>query len=69
MKILKLGEDDTYNTSDSLSSILRWITWFITSIKSITYNEDLTETVENSLKKLTDCFGLKNSNKKLKTRL
>ena len=67
-----IDQDDDENYSDSLSNILRWITWFITSIRSISpraSNEDLTETVEDSLKKLTDCFGLKNSNKKLKTKV
>jgi hypothetical protein len=33
--VLKLGDDGTYNTSSSLSVILRWFTWFMTAIKSI----------------------------------
>ena len=61
--------DDNDNYSKCLSDILHWITWFMTAIKSISPrspNKDLTETVEDSLKKLTACFGLKNSNNKFK---
>jgi hypothetical protein len=43
--VLKLGEDGTYKSSSSLSFILRWFTWFMTAIKSISLRasaEDLT---------------------------
>jgi hypothetical protein len=29
-EVLKVGEDGTYNSSSSLSIILRWFTWFMT---------------------------------------
>ena len=71
-EVLKLGEDGTYNSSSSLPVILRWFTWFMTAIKSISpraSREDLTaEKIEDSLSQLRNCFGPKNpiSNKKLK---
>jgi hypothetical protein len=71
-EVLKLGEDGTYNSSSPLSEILRWFTWFMTSIKSIdpsASSEDLTaEQIEDSLTQLRNCFGPKFpiSRKKLK---
>ena len=71
-EVLKLGEDGTYKSSSSLSEILRWFTWFMTAIKSISpraSTEDLTiEKIEDSLTQLRNCFGPKNPiySKKLK---
>ena len=71
-EVLKLGKDGTYNSSTSLSEILRWFTWFMTAIKSISpraSTEDLTvEKIEDSLTQLRNCFGPKNpiSSKKIK---
>jgi hypothetical protein len=71
-EVLKLGEDGTYNSSSSLTEILRWFTWFTTAIKSISpraSTEDLTaEKIEDSLTQLRNCFGPKNpiSSKKIK---
>jgi hypothetical protein len=71
-KVLELGEDGTYKSSSSLSEILRWFTWFMTAIKSISpraSSEDLTvEKIEDSLTQLRNCFGPKNpiSSKKIK---
>jgi len=71
-ELLKIGPDGTYNSSTSLSEILRWFTWFMTSIKSFSpraSSEDLTaEKIEDSLVQLRSCFGLKTamSTKKLK---
>ena len=71
-EVLKLGEDGTYNSSTSLSEILRWFQWFLTAIKSISprsSSEDLTaEKVQKSLTQLRDCFGPKHpiSSKKIK---
>ena len=71
-EVLKLGEDGTYKSSSSLSEILRWFTWFMTAIKSISlraFTEDLTvEKIEDSLTQLRNCFGPKNPiySKKLK---
>ena len=59
-EIIKLGEDGTYKSSSSLSEILRWLTWFMTAIKSISpraSSEDLTaENIEDSLTQLRNCF-------------
>jgi hypothetical protein len=69
---LELGEDGTYNSSSSLSEILRWFTWFMTAIKSISpraSSEALTaEKIEDSLIQLRNCFGTKYpiSSKKIK---
>ena len=71
-RLLEIGEDGTYKSSSSLSEILRWFTWFMTSIKSISpraSSEDLTvEKIEDSLTQLRNCFGPKNpiSSKKIK---
>ena len=71
-ELLKIGPDGTYNFSTSLSEILRWFTWFMTSIKSFSpraSSEDLTvEKIDDSLVQLRSCFGLKTaiSTKKLK---
>jgi hypothetical protein len=71
-EVLKLGEDGTYKSSSSLSIILRWFTWFMTAIKSISpmaSTKDLTvEKIEDSLTQLRNCFGPKNpiSSKKIK---
>jgi hypothetical protein len=70
-EVLKLGKDGTYNSSSSLSEILRWLTWFMTAIKSIppsASSEELTiEKIDDSLSRL---FGLKYpiSSKKIKIR-
>jgi hypothetical protein len=52
-RLLEIGEDGTYNSSTSLSEILRWFTWFMTSIKSFpprASSEDLTaEKIDDSL--------------------
>ena len=72
-KILELGEDQTYNSSSSLSEILRWFSWFMVALKSVSpraSSEDLTaKNIENSHTELRKCFGPKYpiSNKKLKT--
>ena len=62
-KILEPGDDGTYDSSTSLTDILRWFTWFMVAIKSVSpsaSNEDLTpENVENSLTQLRKCFGPK----------
>jgi hypothetical protein len=71
-EVLKLGKDGTYNSSSSLSEILRWFTWFMTAVKSISpraSTEDLTvEKIEDSFTQLRNCFGPKNpiSSKKIK---
>jgi len=71
-ELLKIGRDGTYNSSTSLSEILRWFTWFMTSIKSFSpraSSEDLTtEKIDDSLTQLRNCFGPKNpiSSKKVK---
>ena len=71
-KVLEPGDDGTYNSSSSLSIILRWFTWFMTATKSISpraSTEDLTaEKIEDSLTQLRNCFGPKNpiSSKKIK---
>ena len=71
-ELLKIGPDGTYNSSTSLSEILRWFTWFMTSMKSFSpraSREDLTaEKIDDSLVQLRSCFGLKTaiSTKKLK---
>ena len=60
-RLLESGEDGTYNSSTSLSEILRWFTWFMTSIKSVSpraSSEDLTaEKIDDSLTLLRSCFG------------
>ncbi|EGF80514.1 hypothetical protein BATDEDRAFT_88738 [Batrachochytrium dendrobatidis JAM81] len=52
--------DRTYKTSTSLSEILRWFTWFMTAIKSVSpraSSEDLTDTMTtDSLTRLRSCF-------------
>ncbi|KAK5669306.1 hypothetical protein QVD99_003706 [Batrachochytrium dendrobatidis] len=62
-KMLELGQDGTYKTSTSLSEILRWFTWFMTAIKSVSpraSSEDLTDTmIADSLTQLRECFGPK----------
>jgi hypothetical protein len=71
--LLELGEDGTYNASPTLSEILRWFTWFMTVIKSVSpraSREDLTlRKIEDSLAQLRTCFGPTNTNpsKKAKT--
>ena len=71
-EVLKLGEDGTYNSSSSLSDILRWFTWSMTAIKYISpraSTEYLTvENIEDSLTQLRKCFGPKYpiSSKKIK---
>ena len=71
-EVLKLGKDCTYNSSSSLSEILRWLTWLMTAIKSISpraSTEDLTiKNIEDSLTQLRKCFGPKYpiSSKKIK---
>jgi hypothetical protein len=73
-RILEIGEDGTYNSSTSLSEILRWFTWFMTAINSVSpraSSEDLTtEKIGDSLTQLRNCFGPKNPifSKKLKIR-
>ena len=63
-KVLEPGEDGTYNSSSSLTDILRWLTWFMTSIKSISpraSSENLTDKATgDSLTQLRTCFGPKN---------
>ena len=49
---LKIGPDGTYTSSTSLSEILRWLSWFMTAIKSI-------ENIDDSLTQLRNCFGPK----------
>ena len=68
-ELLKIGRDGTYNSSTSLSEILRWFTWFMTSIKSVsprTSSEDLT--AEKIVDQLRRQFGPMNpiSSKKVK---
>jgi len=68
-KVLEPGEDATYNSSSSLSGILRWFTWFLTAISPRASTEELTvEKVDDSLTQLRNCFGPKNpiSSKKIK---
>ena len=71
-ELLKIGRDGTYNSSTSLSEILRWFTWFMTSIKSFSpraSSEDLTaEKIDDSLDQLRHHFGPMNpiSSKKVK---
>ena len=63
--MLMVGEEGSYSSSNSLSKILRWFNWFLTSIKSISpraSREDLTkENIEISLAALKRCFGPKTS--------
>jgi hypothetical protein len=64
---LGLGPGGDYTDSPTLSEILRWLTWFMTAIKSVSpraSTEDLT--VEKT--QLRECFGPKNpiSSKKIK---
>jgi hypothetical protein len=66
--LLELG---FYNSSTSLSEILRWFTWFMTAISPRSSSENLTadEKIEDSLNQLRkNCFGRKNPipNKKIK---
>ena len=66
--LMEAGDDGTYETSSSLAEILRWFTWFMVSVKSISpraSHEDLTQAqLQDSLIDLRKCFGLKNNNKK-----
>ena len=59
--MLMVGEEGSYSSSNSLSKILRWFNWFLTSIKSISpraSREDLTkDNIEISLAALKRCFG------------
>ncbi len=57
--LLELGEDGFYNSSTSLSEILRWFTWFMTAISPRASSEILTaEKIEDSLTLLRkNCFG------------
>ena len=61
-EVLKPGKDGTYKSSSSLTDILRWFTWFMVAIKSISpraSSEALTaEMIEDSLTQLRACFGL-----------
>jgi hypothetical protein len=61
---LGLGPGGDYTDSPTLSEILRWLTWFMTSIKSISpraSSENLTDkAIEDSLTQLRNCFGPKN---------
>ena len=72
-KVLEPGEDGTYNSSTSLSEILRWLNWFMTVIKSISpraSSENLSDQkIDESLTRVRNCFGPKNpiSSKKIKT--
>jgi hypothetical protein len=63
-KVLERGNDGTYNSSSSLTEILRWFTWFMTAIKSISpraSTDGLTaEKIEDSLTQLRNCFSAKN---------
>jgi hypothetical protein len=63
-RLLEIGEDGTYKSSSSLSEILRWFTWFMTAIKSISpraSSENLTDkAIGDSLTQLRNCFGPKN---------
>ncbi|KAJ3307784.1 hypothetical protein HDV04_002541 [Boothiomyces sp. JEL0838] len=74
IETLKVGKDGTYNSSSSLSEILRWFAWFMTAIKSVSpraSSEDLTESkIDDSLTELRRCFGPTSpiSSKKIKTR-
>lgn len=66
--LLGFGAEGDYTKSPSLSEILRWFAWFITSIKNISpraSSEDLTaEKITESLAQLRQSFGLKNPNSK-----
>ena len=61
---LGLGPGGDYTNSPALSEILRWLIWFMTSIKSISprYScENLTDkAIGDSLTQLRKCFGPKN---------
>jgi hypothetical protein len=69
---LGYGPEGDYTNSHTLSEILRWFTWFLVAIKSVSpraSSEDLTAgMIEDSLTQLRNCFGPKNpiSNKKVK---
>jgi hypothetical protein len=71
---LGYGPEGDYTNSPTLSEILRWFTWFMVAIKSVSpraSSEDLTaEMIDDSLAQLRSCFGPKNpiSSKKLKIR-
>ena len=60
---LGFGSEEDYTNSPTLSEILRWFTWFIASIKSVSpraSREDLTaEKIDDSLTQLRSCFGPK----------
>jgi hypothetical protein len=67
--LLEIGPDITYNSSSSLSEILRWFNWFMTNISPSASSEDLTvQKIEDSLNQLRKCFGTKKppSSKKIK---
>ena len=58
---LGLGPGGDYTDSPTLSEILRWLTWFMISIKYISpraSSENLTD--KDSLTQLRNCFGPKN---------
>jgi hypothetical protein len=61
---LGLGPGGDYTDSPTLSEILRWLTWFMTSIKSISpraSSENLTDkAIADSLTQLRNYFGPKN---------
>ena len=61
---LGLGPGGDYTDSPTLSEILRWLTWFMISIKSISLrasSENLTDNaIGDSLTQLRKCFGPKN---------
>jgi len=61
---LGLGPGGDYTDSPTLSEILRWFTWFMISIKSISpraSSENLTDkAIGDSLTQLRNCFGPKN---------
>ena len=71
--LLKVGKDETYNSSTSLSEIFLWFNWFMRSIKSVSpraSSEDLPQSkIDESLDQLRTCFGPKKSipNNKIKT--
>jgi hypothetical protein len=63
--LLEIEENGTYYSSSSLPEMLRWFTWFMVALKSVSpraSSQDLTvKKIEDSLTKLRKCFGPKNS--------
>ena len=61
--LLGFGPDEDYTNSPTLTEILRWFTWFMTAIKSVSpraSKEDLTaEMIDDPLVRLRSCFGPK----------